>query len=341
MFYIHSGMKIRRIRKQKKIKTSELAKQCGVSEAEMRHFENGRRVVSDAQIDKIAEQLNVAPASLRPRGILSELDIIHTLFEIEDDGFIAPTVISDAPDHTLPQYGFCFLKEELDEAIQQWYQKRMLWENNTISDNEYQDWKNSFTLSSFENQDSGLKMVEAHSTEANTPNATDKTEYPHKSKNSLLFQSLQSRMISLSYEHEVSLEKQKQICDYVNCTLDYLNDRNCIDYIPNQTESSEISNVKNILFDLLDLMDKHTDTEHLRTIQIQLSRIVLYRIIRKGYSREQFRNNKLPRSKIDYLLTGKTPRFSLSVYGLYYTDLAILRELTGMSYQEMFTGIKQ
>ena len=75
-------------------------------------------------------------------------------------------------------------------------------------------------------------------------------------------------------------------------------------------------------------------------MQIQLSRIVLYRLDKKGIQRGDLRHKALSQEKTDYLYSGVKPRYSMLAYGYYYSDLALIREITGMSYQEMFTGIE-
>lgn len=342
-FFDHAGNKIRKIRKKKKIKTSELAQVCGVSESEMRHLENGTRIITDTQIDKIAEKLEVSPASLRSRQITSDLDIIHILYEIEQNGFIIPTAVSIDSDSSLTKYGVCMQTPLLNEAIRQWCQKRELWEKKQISDDEYQEWKDSFPLNSMEellsqsersNETVSEKKVDSHlKSRLVKSNSTKKRSY-------LLFQSLESRFVSLSYITEIPLEKLERICRYVNCTPEYLTDRDCIHFTPKGEYPIDALNDSGILFDILDLMDKHTDTEYSRTVQIQLSRIVLYRLNKKGIRRGDLRHKSLSQEKTDYLYAGVKPRYSMLAYGYYYSDLALIREITGMSYQEMFTGIE-
>ena len=92
------------------------------------------------------------------------------------------------------------------------------------------------------------------------------------------------------------------------------------------------------LFDILDIMDKHTDSEQYRTIQIQLSRIVLYHLTQKGFLTKVLRAKEIPDQKTDYLFKGVKPRFNTYAFGYFYSELAVIRKLTGKSYQEMFRG---
>ena len=90
------------------------------------------------------------------------------------------------------------------------------------------------------------------------------------------------------------------------------------------------------------ILQKRRRFKHLhksRTIQIQLSRIVLYHLAQKGFLTKVLRAKEIPEQKTDYLFEGVKPRFNTMAFGYFYTELAVIRELTGMSYREMFTGI--
>ncbi|MBR5371744.1 MAG: helix-turn-helix transcriptional regulator [Oscillospiraceae bacterium] len=139
-FLDFAGNKIRSIRKRKKIKTSELANVCGVSESEMRHLENGTRIITEAQIEKVAERLQVSPAALRSRGIVDYSDIMHILFEISSIAGISPFVTEDGT----------YLKVEdpaLISAICAWKEIEDKLQNQEISPKEWLSWLDNFPYS--------------------------------------------------------------------------------------------------------------------------------------------------------------------------------------------------
>lgn len=136
-FIEFAGEKIRSIRKRKKIKTSELAKACGVSESEMRHLENGTRMITEAQIQKAAECLQVSPAALRSRNIADYTDIMHLLFELATHADIKPLITEEGT----------FLKigdPALIASIKAWMETRDKFHHDEISLKECISWEDNF-----------------------------------------------------------------------------------------------------------------------------------------------------------------------------------------------------
>ncbi len=136
-FVNFAGSKIRSIRKRKKIRTSELAKACGVSESEMRHLENGTRMITEAQIQKAAECLQVSPAALRSRNIADYTDIMHLLFELATHADIKPLITDEGT----------FLKigdPALIASIKAWMKTRDKFYHDEISLKECISWEDNF-----------------------------------------------------------------------------------------------------------------------------------------------------------------------------------------------------
>ena len=85
-------------------------------------------------------------------------------------------------------------------------------------------------------------------------------------------------------------EQQLRICAYVHCTKQFLNTESCIEFTPVDSPSDESEKAEDsVLFEILNNMDKNAETNHFRVIQIQLSRIVLANLARRGFGRETFR----------------------------------------------------
>ena len=136
-FIDFAGNKIRSIRKRKKIRTSELAKACGVSESEMRHLENGTRIITEAQIEKAAECLQVSPAALRSRNIADYTDIMHLLFELATHADIKPLITDEGT----------FLKigdPALISSIKAWLETKDKFYHNEITIKECMRWEDNF-----------------------------------------------------------------------------------------------------------------------------------------------------------------------------------------------------
>lgn len=144
---------------------------------------------------------------------------------------------------------------------------------------------------------------------------------------------------------EVPLKKQEQICKYVKCSIGFLNDRNLIQFspMPEEAEAEKIAADKEIIFDIMDIMDMISFSEKYRTIQIQLSRVVLYHISQEN-KLIKVALSKIPQEKTDYLLNGVLPTTGnedekyILASGYTLQELRTISYLTDMSFPEIFTG---
>lgn len=157
--------------------------------------------------------------------------------------------------------------------------------------------------------------------------------------------SLPQRWISLRSGSGITDKKIIEITEYVNCDNRFIYNEQVVEYTPvkpiNEYNKYNLNN-QDILFDVLDYMDRCADDDKFKAIQIQLSRIVLYWIKKKSINEEHLKNIKeLSHNKIKFLLTNIPNKDVTLNYGLNYTDLAVLREKTGCSYQYMFTGVEK
>jgi len=166
---------------------------------------------------------------------------------------------------------------------------------------------------------------------------------PKKFSLKMLFDSLMAfpqRASSIRRGKEISTKKLFEIAEYTNSSPHFLFNENIIDYYPDSNNKSEITN-PNVLFDILDIMDKCSDSDAYTSLQVQLSRIVLYNIGLKNFSIDEItKYSELSSEKMNYIYTGKNNVDKTLNYGLNYSDLSFLREKTGLSYQYMFTGIE-
>ena len=335
---LSTGDKIKLIRTRKGITTKDMAAKLRITPAALRHYEDGIRQVNDDRLQEIADILGVNISALYDRRISTVTDVMQTLFEIEDAGFILPDKYPISENKSSTPYGVRSTHETLNIAIEQWVEYRKLWIKGEISDSDYQNWKDAFPSIIIDEDDQTNSTPTVENTAVSQRESITAKLDSQIRKHYLLFQSLESRFISMGYAQEVSLELQERICNYVHCSIGYLNDRSCIKFEPEDTSPTEQLNDSDVLFDILDIMDKHTDSEQYRTIQIQLSRVVLYHVAKKGDLIKVLRANQISQQKTDYLFEGVKPRSNTLAFGYFYTELAAIRELTGMSYQEMFTG---
>lgn len=152
---------------------------------------------------------------------------------------------------------------------------------------------------------------------------------------------LPQRWTSLHGCCELSKMQIVEITEYVNASLLFINSEKCVEYVPENDDydKKQILNIE-ILFTILNIMDGCADTDFYRTLQIQLSRIVLSHLKDKGYTKKKLSECvSISSDKLEFLIEGKEKTDVTFNYGLNYSDLAALYEYTGLSYIYMFTGV--
>ncbi|MBR5361978.1 MAG: helix-turn-helix transcriptional regulator [Oscillospiraceae bacterium] len=333
-----TGSKIRRIRTRRKMTTDALAKKCNITKSAIRHYEGDFRIPNEEKLQEIAAVLNVDISALYDRKISSIADMMQTLFELENDGYVAPTQI--VTDDSTPRiaYGVCSLNEALSEALENWHQMHELLAKEQLTEEEYKDWQDAFPLQYQTEQPDEtaiIKEIEQSPQQSNTGSGSR-----YRRKGLLRIRTHEGHLIAMRNGSEISEEQLNRICEYVNCSVEYLTDDMNLQFTPKTKQSQIVSADREMLDDVLGMMDMNADTEIFRVVQVQLSRIVLYHLAQKGFDRESFRSRDFLQEKMDYLYLGKKPRYNTSCLGFFYTELALIRKTTGLSFQEMFTGIK-
>lgn len=135
-----TGEKIRRYRKLRGLYQGELGEKVGVSEGAIRHYENGFRTPKQAQIDAIADALDVSPLALKDYGVESSRDLLALLLQLEDDFGIKPSddgsglVLDEGAEHA----------QKTVQMLKSWAAMRERLQTGEISQEEYDDWKARF-----------------------------------------------------------------------------------------------------------------------------------------------------------------------------------------------------
>ena len=142
-----TGLKIRRIRSQKKITVVELATALGVNEAAIRNYEIGYRQASRDKLELIAQRLSVPVETHIDRQIDSYNDAVHILFELSEKYDLLPIELPQEP-----KYAIQTKDETILQALQAWYNERRKWENGDITQAELQEWMDAFPLQCEENE---------------------------------------------------------------------------------------------------------------------------------------------------------------------------------------------
>lgn len=139
-----TGSKIHQIRLRKGMSTADLGSKCGITDSAIRRYELDSRLPKDDKLQEIATALGVNVSALYDRKIESVTDIMHILFEIEADGYIAPNKTPANAYNDRTTYGIRSLNEILNEAMEKWCEQRELWETQQVSDDDYRNWKDAF-----------------------------------------------------------------------------------------------------------------------------------------------------------------------------------------------------
>lgn len=77
-----------------------------------------------------------------------------------------------------------------------------------------------------------------------------------------------------------------------------------------------------------------------RSVQVQISRIIIFNLAKIGITRETLQDERLDQKKIDYIYFGKSMGILSQGYGFNFSDLTYLRKKLKVSFAFMFTGIK-
>lgn len=130
------GRSIRTLRKRRNLTQKELAQLSGLSESSLRSYELGARYPKADSIARIAKALAVAPESFDTCNITTELELLHALFRAEDQFGIV-----------IDCYGFVEVgSKKMEEAMDKWFQMSLKLKKNEITEEQYQDWKDTYTF---------------------------------------------------------------------------------------------------------------------------------------------------------------------------------------------------
>lgn len=97
------------------------------------------RQVSDDKRQAIADALGVSDHALKDHQLHDSADILFTLFEMEDKGYLKPVVTEDS-------VGVQIVNPLLHDAVLAWNEKHQHKLDGTLSQEDYDEWKDTFEL---------------------------------------------------------------------------------------------------------------------------------------------------------------------------------------------------
>ena len=139
-----TGGKIKAIRKMMGFTQKDLGIEVGFPEASadvrIAQYESGKRGVTKDRLEMIAEVLGVSPATMRERNINDQLDLLHTLFEIENDYGLKPDLVLHNDDIE-PSLALVFPDDFDFYGFWEWIDMRQAYDFGIINKNDYDHWK--------------------------------------------------------------------------------------------------------------------------------------------------------------------------------------------------------
>jgi transcriptional regulator with XRE-family HTH domain len=135
------GKKILKLRKRKQLTQKELGILSGLSESGIRSYELGNRNPKEPHLEKIAQALGVNPEALKDFGIITDAHAIQALFRLQEQGRFEPRIV-ESRSYLASAAGnsamFGFLRD--------WAEKYAELQDDKITEEEYEEWKDSYSL---------------------------------------------------------------------------------------------------------------------------------------------------------------------------------------------------
>jgi len=131
-----TGGRIRALREAKGMTQRQLAERAGCTDAAIRNYEAGRRVLKGVALDAIAGALGVVPETLMPVRAESARDALELLFRIEEEFGLRPVGGGRLAIVPGAQKG-----PKLAAAIKAWESQVDALDRGEITSEEYESWK--------------------------------------------------------------------------------------------------------------------------------------------------------------------------------------------------------
>lgn len=153
--------------------------------------------------------------------------------------------------------------------------------------------------------------------------------------------SLPQRWNALHAGYDLDNRSLMDVADYLNCSIFFLTGQIEGDYEPDGKYDTE--NLKNVeaLIKILEILDCCADSDVYRTIQIQISKIVLYHLGKKKWTYKKLCGIKeLSSAKLDFLMNGVENIDPTVNFGLNFSEISAIAHKTKLSYIYLFTGVE-
>lgn len=151
------------------------------------------------------------------------------------------------------------------------------------------------------------------------------------------------RFISIISGDPISSDELDKIAEYLDCTPDFLKNTEEVKYVPLGERKPGVEFNVNIMHDIFVILDRCADSKLYKSVQIQISRIILHWVLAdedSGLTIEKLYNiEQIDPRKLKFIYTNEADPDSTRNFGLNFTDLTVISRETKYSYQYLLTGV--
>ena len=170
-------------------------------------------------------------------------------------------------------------------------------------------------------------------------------EYQPSAKKSFAskLRSYYQRTVSLFGSYVITDDKLNRFSKLLNTSITFLTNPSECAFDPKRHSVGECSNLDyDTMFEILELSDRCVDNDVAKTVMIQISRVILYRVScakdADGNDFDLYGCKYLLGSKLNFLYNNNPCKDVLLNYGLNFTEISAIHQYTGLSYFYLFTG---
>lgn len=157
------------------------------------------------------------------------------------------------------------------------------------------------------------------------------------------FRAIPQRFASITSGDIISSDELVNIAEYLDCDVAFLSNTEEVEYLPIGKRKPGTEFNVNIMHEIFAILDLCADSKFYRSVQIQISRIILYWVLAdedSSWTIDKLYNIKqIDSRKLRFLYTNEEDPDPTKNFGLNFTDLIIISRETKYSYQYLLTGV--
>ena len=159
------GERIRKFRVKRGLLQKQLAQKCRMSESAIRNYELDNRTPNEKALEVISGSLGVSPYAMADPSLDNEHAAMHTLFRFEElYGFKIDKI--DGQVCLIPTSSNAISKS-IKSRLSDWYKVSEQLSSGDITEEDYQEWKDSYPESNWSNTKKMLDLMRKQLEEEN------------------------------------------------------------------------------------------------------------------------------------------------------------------------------